>query len=566
MSNQKIPESVICFKCGTNCNIRDTILCTLCTNRYEFNCIGFSEKLYRIMYKDKKQKWKCQTCIKQSKANTSTTSTNEPNVTLRRKVPFKANTKLAVSPDENVLNSPLTPSSTSYEGNSEIFYDSHVLTQQEILDDSFSVTERVSRSAEHTLLDDTNTVYEFREEINMLKIKLMSAESELENQLLENNQLNKCITKLNKEIQLLKNLCREFPQATSKEHKKQTLQPHIFFTPPRVLSTEDNPERSRDFSLLLKEISVLKQSLLDAQIEIGILNKQIDDLKQELCSNKSIICEGNRNVGVSSELQWKQAQVVAGDSTEEQIRPMTTCSQKLSSSSQNADKVDFNRIHILGTQQCVGLSSALTSSRETSPYGKYKITAETKPYARSAEVLKSYNNINLKTGDILIIGVGENDINLKELTSLLRNIFNKFYFCDILLINIFKNVSISKNNVNNALSRLCNEFNNCQFVYCNNYNLYDICRTINYVIDCINYQNKYLDVTALKKIILRKESRSMQVNCRKGTIPYYFAQKPSTNNIACTNIKPPDTKPSEYKKNTIIDYFPKLNNKTFFRD
>lgn len=261
------------------------------------------------------------------------------------------------------------------------------------------------------------------------------------------------------------------------------------------------------------------------------------------------------------ESQLKQAQFVRGDSTKDQ----TMHSLKISPPCQNADKRDGNRIHILGTQQCVGISSALISSRANSPFGKYKITAETKPHARSAEVLKSCNNIDLKPGDILIIGVGENDIDIKELTSLLHNVFNKFNFCDILLLNIFKNISISSNYMNNVLSNLCKQYNNCQFINCNYYNLIDICRSINYVIDYNNYKNKYLDLTALKNIVLRKNSRLTQVNYKRGTIPYYFPKKQSKNISSCIDTTPHDTKPSESRKKTLIDYFPKINNKQFFR-
>lgn len=545
MSTQKAPETVKCHKCGAMSNTKETILCTQCKNSYEFDCIGLSEKLYQIMYKDKKQNWKCQTCRKQNKVNIP--NNEQSNITQRKKVPRSNVSVVGVSTDKsetpkNVFKSPRISSSPLSKYTPEEYYDSHILTQQETSDDPYFAQERLSRSHEHAIHNDTNKEYELREEIELLKTRLLSTETELENQILDNNYLNKNISKLNKELHLLKSLCGNFPRNISKENKTRSLDTYSFFTPPRVQSAERSIEGSNNFTYLLTKINNLKQSLLEAQLEIDNLNKQIYDLQMKVVKERSI-SDDNVNNEASRVISPK----------------VTTISRQ---GAENGE--DFKRILILGTQQCVGLASALLTSRNTSPYQKYKVMAETKPYARSAEVIDTYHNIDLKTGDKLILGVGENDVDLMKLTMLLRNISKKMYFCDIFLINVFRNVIIGEDRINNILFNLCNEFNNCHFVYCKNYNLIDICNSINYQIDCVDYKTKYLDIAAVKKHVLRKESRNVHDRYKKGTIPYYFAQKQLIRNS--TDEIPHNNKPVESKKKKITEYFPRIKRKSFFRE
>lgn len=39
--------TIVCYKCGKNCDVLSNIItarCTKCNDRYEFDCIGLSEK------------------------------------------------------------------------------------------------------------------------------------------------------------------------------------------------------------------------------------------------------------------------------------------------------------------------------------------------------------------------------------------------------------------------------------------------------------------------------------------------------------------------------------------
>lgn len=84
---------------------------------------------------------------------------------------------------------------------------SYVTSDDELSTESVLDIERLSRSAEHTLANDADTEYEMREELNRLRVNILSTQNELENSILENNILKRTITKLSKELELLKSVC-----------------------------------------------------------------------------------------------------------------------------------------------------------------------------------------------------------------------------------------------------------------------------------------------------------------------------------------------------------------------
>lgn len=619
--DHKIAAFVICFECKQRVDRGGTVLCSLCNNNFEFDCVGYSESRHRLKNANARKNWKCKKCTNKQNRDLTTVS-SVTNITLRKKrIPPKSlnkTPKVSLKPpqemalcqtpptkdslEENVrdlqendsqlsqfdgthtqtashdldlspnntlspaaLSTPIeiapnqTPPPSGSRGDNmqdcqiSQIDDSHVLTlTQDVFDELLDTEDDFLSKSVDCGVADLTSMQEMKDTIVLLRSEYAILQNELDNTILEKNDLQRQVKKLNKENDILKCLCQS-PLNESNINKKGMKRPgHQSVTQSPARQQRSSPSRNaiakvnKPLITLHRTIYDLEQQLKQNEVEIAKLEKYIRELECKLSITDSSLSVKNSTSA----------------NTLTDAEPINNDVPKFSSLIQNTDEMNSNQILILGTQQCVGISSALKSSRENSPYGKYKVTAETKPFAKGAEVLKSCNNTDLKSGDILIIGVGENDTDLKKLTSLLRNIFNKFYFCDILLLNIFKNVSINKNYMNNVLSNLCNQFNNCQFVHCNNYNLIDICRSINYVIDCTNYHNKYLDVTALKNIILKKNSRPIQINHRQGTILNYSAQKQSIKNSSCVTM-PPNTKPSG--KNTIIDYSPKVNDKSFFR-
>lgn len=85
-SGRKMAALVKCYKCKSQVDVKNTIQCSACKNRYEFDCEGFSEKLYRLMEPTKKKNWRCKLCkfcIHKGKHNTDGIS----NITMRKKAP-----------------------------------------------------------------------------------------------------------------------------------------------------------------------------------------------------------------------------------------------------------------------------------------------------------------------------------------------------------------------------------------------------------------------------------------------------------------------------------------------
>lgn len=89
--------------------------------------------------------------------------------------------------------------------------------------------------------------------------------------------------------------------------------------------------------------------------------------------------------------------------------------------------IEHNRkIYIFGSQQCVGLGAAIARSRTNTPYEKYGIVAETKPYAPCYEIIRNCRNIKLTPNDKLVLCVGENDSDLQLVLSQLQILLDIF--------------------------------------------------------------------------------------------------------------------------------------------
>lgn len=347
--NPKPSTSAVCFKCGENCTIKDTIACIKCKNRYEFDCIGLSEKLYRLMSNDRKQNWKCSNCKPNLK---SKTCVEQSNITLRKKsslVKKYPPNKLEIMPEtpKNIPHQFSSPVSDS-----EINNGSHIITQEEISDESYNTPERLSRSIELTQVNNTITEYELREENELLKLNLLSAESELESKILENNELNNCVNRLNKELDLLKNLCKLPLNMSFQENtKSHSLQLSRSTTPVRIPASERKTKHAMDLSYLQTVIHDLKESLRNAQIEINDLKKQIITLEQK-------IIKGNE------------------------------CSDTEPINNSLPNKEQKTRtIHIIGDEQMRGVSLEMLRSRMGKWNDKYTTSATILSGASSSEIL-----------------------------------------------------------------------------------------------------------------------------------------------------------------------------------
>ncbi|CAG4973183.1 unnamed protein product [Parnassius apollo] len=82
-NDRKMTLQVTCSKCKRKVDPKNTMLCSLCRNNYEFDCVGYSERLYRLKDAAAKSKWKCKDCSQKSKG-TSTPYSSLSHVTTRK--------------------------------------------------------------------------------------------------------------------------------------------------------------------------------------------------------------------------------------------------------------------------------------------------------------------------------------------------------------------------------------------------------------------------------------------------------------------------------------------------
>lgn len=124
---------VTCHKCRQKVDFKKTVLCSLCMNNYEYDCIGYSEKLHRLKDADTKKKWKCRTCEKNIKkatyiANKRCTTNGNKSLTPRNTIstPIKSSQpRPSTSTFSHTNNSPIARVDVSVISQID---DSHLLT------------------------------------------------------------------------------------------------------------------------------------------------------------------------------------------------------------------------------------------------------------------------------------------------------------------------------------------------------------------------------------------------------------------------------------------------------
>ncbi|CAH1647368.1 unnamed protein product [Spodoptera littoralis] len=536
---------VRCHKCKKDVNIKSTALCSACENRYEFDCDGYPEPTYRLKDPEAKKKWRCKLCIRNKKY-----AINEgvSNITVRKRQNcIKSPSPIKKIPNTKKGSADNTSKRLSATQSDAKLFDSHILTDCESYDESYTTSNRLSRSVDRTVTD-LVSVSEMKETIAQLTLQLESTENELGNILLENTELHKQIKKLCTENDTLKSLCHSssifgYPGTSSKKKKHALSQPHyVHSTPSSPSSSTLNVEVTDHVNVLRlqQEILNLQQLLQTAEGEISALTERITILMQSQNTCDLRIQETERNPDCIATCSGKQRQTV----------------------------VSGKKIHIIGTQRCVGLAAALSHSRANTQYEKYQLFALTKPNAPCSEVLSNCRNVKLTTDDKVVICIGENDHNISIILSQLRDILDIFSNNTIIVLNVVNNVFLNVNKINNSINKLCSKYKKCHFVNQISTKLSDICRSINFVIDYSDYEYKYLNPSEIRKRIASgKSSVKLNIEPKKGTIPYYFTKQSQIETVRGpknNNLMQPNT---NIRKGTIPYYFPALNKcESFFRN
>lgn len=579
-NDRKMALQVTCSKCKRKVDPKNTMICSLCRKSFEFDCVGYSERLYRLKDAAAKKKWKCIECCQKSKG-TSTPYSALSHVTTRKTakksdgspstssaicMPIETESpgltsasvvshldesqtmqtsiaQLNASPINQIDDSQVLSSSHD----SEEPDDSHVLTTfHDLSEPADSFQKPLSRSLDHTITD-SSAVQEMKDTISLLRKEYTILQNEFDNTTLENNHLRQKIIKLTKENKTLIALCQsshnvsQTSQSSEKGNRRSKPQSE-------VSSPLTSHSHTGIGSPAYRKTARSDNTLVALQLKINDLEKQLKYTENQVISLKKYI----------STLEQKLTSTLDNTQAPVQAKPTSTVC---------AEKEDVkNRLYIIGTQRCAGLASALIRSRTNTPYGKYVITAITKPYAPSSNFIINVQNINAKPKDKVIVCIGENDYDIKILSSQLRRILKHFSKNDIIVLNLLSNKYLSVIDMNNTLKRICNEHQNCHFIECKHRNPFQLCNSINYVVDCIDYENEYLNLKQLKKIIARNktapEKAQKLVQYPKGTIPYYFSRTQSGTDASISGSDA--NGPTRLTQSTLLHFFPKTD-RPFFR-
>ena len=518
---------VVCYKCKKTVDIKKTALCSVCNNRFEPDCDGYPEHTYRLMNKEAKNKWRCKMCTRKK----SIISTEPSNITVR---------KTPIYPTSSTEKPRMQTHTNTKQSSPE--QDSHILTDCDTSHEIETTPNKLSRSVDGTTTN-TSSIPDMQDTIAQLTMKLESSENELENTILENNDLKKQVNKLTQEINVLKSLCHSptgkesSPLCIDKKKRHSRFSQLVYSTPssPRItMKTECN--NNFIYLHLQQSISALQNELHITEHEIKSLNTQIQALKQSLKTTPKPQINSPAKTGTTTPIVLDFKKDIFGKT-----------------------------IRIFGAQQCVGLGAALTNSRKKTQYEKYGVLAHTMPNAQSDTITKSCINIKLQPGDKIVISLGENDYNMGHVLSQLKIILKAFRNNSIIVLNVLNNSYLDVNKLNDRMNNICKYYKNCHFMNYVHHSLSDICKTINYIIDCEYYDKTYLNPAELRKHLASSRSISLRATetsvPKIGTIPFYFKSSKRGTEKASSHL------PSEErKKGTIPYYFPTITkNDTFFR-
>ncbi|CAK1587298.1 unnamed protein product [Parnassius mnemosyne] len=281
-SGHKMPAKVTCYKCKNIVDKKQTALCSICKNRYELECDGYPEKTYRLLDQAAKKKWRCKMCIKNKKDINS----DMHNITTRKK-PNLTKQCTSPSPEKPPEKLQCFESSQLSDQNTSYVLDSHILTDYNITDESFTTPSKLSKSVDGTVTDITS-ISDMKITVSQLTCTLESTQNELENLILENNDLHRQIHKLTSENKILKSLCHSptaiegSPGIFNKNKKKRNslLIPSVSSVPSSpTIKSHVNSHTNTVILCLQRKISDLQKQLKEAEKEITGLtekNKESD--------------------------------------------------------------------------------------------------------------------------------------------------------------------------------------------------------------------------------------------------------------------------------------------------
>lgn len=518
--------SLLCNICKRKTDEKSSVLCSTCNNRYEFDCVGLSEKLYLLMDKKSRKAWKCKFCLKptlkKGRQPKLQNKSSTPVLPVNMESTPKVNDENQTSPNSSILDSysiektpeyvtkrnkiiENIPTSNSFQSLSE---------DDEVSCSSILSPKKLNRSCPEIGNNLHDQIDRLQKRVLDLEQKLASAENEIDTMLSENFTLKKSLSEHEEKIEQLKYV--------SKSNLKQA------------------PEKKGRKSLNRTRMNF---SLNDSKLEPKVAQKQTEsDSNSQTKQKTNSLPENTQN-----ETQGK-------DPAPPSIRK--------------------SHIYILGDEQVQGLPARLIETRLGKWNDDYDISGNVKTGAPSSFIINIDDKWleSLTTDDIVILALGSNDKNPQLLFNNLYNILHKLKNNIVFVLGVQSNPFLNVFKLNNELKLILNRYDNCTFLDLTYYNYkYDynvkfrknidfICYKLNIEIDYLRYKSEYIDNCALQ-VIRQKNLSDMSKKhvYKKGTIPYYFDRQyrkneaTKENNQKKTHLSP--------KKGTIPYYFDTLRKK-----
>lgn len=513
---------VTCNKCKEKVDSKKTLLCTLCKNHFEYDCIGYSEKLHRLKDTATKKSWRCKTCEQKQKVHSTPNNSGTPIASTTKKSslphlnqgpPINDKNKEKPNKDQDIIL--ITDQRNRTEKKCE--YKVNVSTNnsfQSLSDDespcytlSSSIVRLNSSCPEVGKLNLEEKIEELKKRNKELQEKLQIADNEIDNLLLENSELKKIVSRHEKKANHLADIISH-----SSSKKNITLR---------------NKNKS------------LKSTQLDFSIngENKIISQNLDCYNPSSAPSMDTVAKQPLNIDYSG----PSSGVAANLQTSELI--------DVARSPQSAQTSAKPTIYVIGDQQVRGLAEQLVKSRSKGWNDCYNVMGIVKPFALSSEILNSCSSLynSLKNDDILILSLGCNDENPYFIMSNLCNILNNVKNCKILLLSTYQNCYLNVNKLNGEINALIRNYTNCTFINVElllaDYPLRNM--TINQLVSFkinieIDYETYKINfITNFKKIKNSfSASKNITTSCdpvsyekyntllyKKGTIPYYFRNK-----------------------------------------
>lgn len=323
----------------------------------------------------------------------------------------------------------------------------------------------------------------------------LSDEESDDNSILQNSTLN-----------------RSCPNISSHNYKDEvdTLKARISHLQEKLASSDsyitklllENDDLTKQISKHALQIEHLKM-ICKSTKTVNKLNKTLNQTDSQRDQNENDQQTVKLSIAISKEGNFNRTQNTENSSTDSNILDADVPPDTSVSSKDHIDAVN-PKIYIVGGNMCLGLASAIIRSREKTPYGKYVVSSVIKPNARCEDILSPLHTISAKSDDVIIINLGENDSNPTKLLAEL-SYFRKLHLLPhMIIMSVVKSCHLNEQKLNDALKLFCNNLGKCTFLDLNgvSYNSYNyeqvLCSKLNFLIDCLYYNSKYLTFNVLK--------------------------------------------------------------------